>query len=59
MKWSARIAEKLHDVIGLYPSSLAYAIVLSVDENSQIQARYRTRPGLHFKRRRGATITQN
>jgi hypothetical protein len=31
-------AEKLHDVVGLYVSPPAHAIVLSVDEKSQIQA---------------------
>jgi len=31
-------AEKLHDVIGLYVAPPAHAVVLSVDEKSQIQA---------------------
>lgn len=31
-------AEKLHDVVGLYVSPPAHAIVLSVDEKAQIQA---------------------
>ena len=31
-------AEKLHDVVGLYVSPPAHAVVLSVDEKSQIQA---------------------
>src|SRR3546814_485800 len=35
-------AEKLHDVVGLYVSPPAHAIVLSVDEKSQIQALDRT-----------------
>jgi hypothetical protein len=38
-------AEKLHDVVGLYVSPPAHAIVLSVDDKSQIQALDRTRPG--------------
>ena len=38
-------AEKLHDVVGLYVSPPAHAIVLSVDEKSQIQALDRTQPG--------------
>src|SRR3546814_8020242 len=47
-------AEKLHDVVGLYVSPPAHAIVLSVDEKSQIQALDRTQPGLPLKRGRGA-----
>ena len=35
-------AEKLRDVVGLYVSPPAHAIVLSVDEKSQIQALDRT-----------------
>lgn len=49
-------AEKLHDVVGLYVSPPAHAIVLSVDEKSQIQALDRTQPGLPLKRGRGATM---
>lgn len=50
-------AEKLHDVVGLYVSPPAHAIVLSVDEKSQIQALDRTPPGLPLKRGRGGTMT--
>jgi transposase len=39
-------AGKLHDVVGLYVSPPAHAVVLSVDEKSQIQALDRTQPGL-------------
>ncbi len=35
-------AEKLHDVVGLHISPPAHAVVLSVDEKSQIQALDRT-----------------
>ncbi len=52
-------AEKLHDVVGLYVSPPAHAIVLSVDEKSQIQALDRTQPGLPLKRDRGATMTHD
>lgn len=52
-------AEKLHDVVGLYVSPPAHAIVLSVDENSQIQALDRTQPGLPLKKRRGGTMTHD
>ena len=53
------VAEKLHDVVGLYVSPPAHAIVLSVDEKSQIQALDRTQPGLPLKRGRGATMTHD
>ena len=52
-------AEKLHDVVGLDVSPPAHAIVLSVDEKSQIQALDRTQPGLPLKRGRGATMTHD
>jgi DNA-binding MurR/RpiR family transcriptional regulator len=43
-------AEKLADVVGLYLNPPEHAIVLSVDEKSQIQALDRTQPGLPIKR---------
>lgn len=52
-------AEKLRDVVGLYVSPPAHAIVLSVDEKSQIQALDRTQPGLPLKPGRGATMTHD
>ena len=52
-------AEKLRDVVGLYVSPPAHAIVLSVDEKSQIQALDRTQPGLPLKTGRGATMTHD
>ena len=52
-------AEKLHDVVGLYMSPPAHAIVLSVDEKSQIQALDRTQPGLPLKKGRGGTFTHD
>jgi transposase len=52
-------AEKLHDVVGLYVSPPAHAIVLSVDEKSQIQALDRTQPGLPLKKGRGGTMTHD
>jgi len=45
-------AEKLHDIVGLYVSPPAHAVVLSIDEKSQIQALDRTQPGLLLKRGR-------
>ena len=52
-------AEKLHDVVGLYVDPPAHAIVLSVDEKSQIQALDRTQPGLPLKKGRGGTMTHD
>jgi transposase len=52
-------AEKLHAVVGLYVSPPAHAVVLSIDEKSQIQALDRTQPGLPLKKGRGATLTHD
>jgi len=52
-------AEKLHKVVGLYVCAPAHAVVLSVDEKSQIQALDRTQPGLPMKKGRGATMTHD
>src|SRR4051812_3425955 len=52
-------AEKLHAIVGLYVSPPAHAVVLSVDEKSQIQALDRTQPGLPMKKARGATMTHD
>ena len=51
--------EKLHDIVGLYVSPPAHAVVLSIDEKSQIQALDRTQPGLPMKKGRGATMTHD
>ena len=51
--------EKLHDVVGLYVNPPEHAIVLSVDEKSQIQALDRTQPGLPLKKGRAATMTHD
>lgn len=40
------LAEKLHNIVGLYVSPPAHAVELSFDETSQIQAFDRTQPGL-------------
>ncbi|MEM9812635.1 MAG: IS630 family transposase [Pseudomonadota bacterium] len=50
-------AKKLHDVVGLSVGPPAHAVVLSVDETSQIQALDRTQPGLPLKRGRAGTMT--
>jgi transposase len=41
-----QFVDKLRNVVGLYVDPPAHAIVLSVDEKSQIQALDRTQPGL-------------
>jgi hypothetical protein len=46
-------------VVGLYVSPPAHAVVLSVDEKSQIQALDRTQPGLPLKKGRGQTLTHD
>lgn len=50
---------KLRDVVGLYVDPPAHAIVLSVDEKSQIQALDRTQPGLPLKKGRLGTVTHD
>jgi len=50
---------KLRDVVGLYVDPPAHAIVLSVDEKSQIQALDRSQPGLPMKKGRLGTMTHD
>ena len=52
-----QFAEKLKDIVGLYVDPPAHAVVLSVDEKSQIQALDRTQPGLPMKPGRAGTMT--
>ena len=47
----AKFADKLRDIVGLYVDPPAHAVVLSVDEKSQIQALDRTQPGLPYAHR--------
>lgn len=54
-----RFLEKLTDVIGLYLNPPEKAIVLCVDEKTQIQALNRTQPGLPLKRGRCGTMTHD
>jgi len=51
--------DKLRDVVGLYVDPPARAIVLSLDEKSQIQALDRTQPGLPLKKGRLGTMTHD
>jgi DDE superfamily endonuclease/Homeodomain-like domain len=52
-------AAKLKEIVGLYVNPPNHAIVLSVDEKSQIQALDRTQPGLPMKKGRAGTITHD
>jgi len=54
-----RFAEKLDDIVGLYLNPPAHALVLSLDEKSQIQALDRTQPGLPLKKGRCQTMTHD
>jgi transposase len=52
-------AEKLVDVVGLYLNPPEHALVLSVDEKSQVQALDRTQPSLPLKKGRCGTMTHD
>lgn len=52
-------AEKLDAIVGLYLNPPEHAIVLCVDEKSQIQALDRTQPGLPLKKGRAETMTHD
>jgi transposase len=52
-------AEKLDDIVGLYLNPPEHALVLSLDEKSQIQALDRTQPGLPLKKGRCQTMTHD
>ena len=54
-----KFAEKLKNIVGLYVDPPAHAVVLSLDEKSQIQALDRTQPGLPMKRGRAGTMTHD
>ena len=54
-----RFLEKLTDVVGLYLNPPEQAMVLCVDEKSQIQALQRTQPGLPLKKGRCGTMTHD
>jgi hypothetical protein len=51
--------EKVTDVVGLYMNPPDKALVLCVDEKSQIQALDRTQPGLPMKEGRAGTMTHD
>src|SRR5712664_3128686 len=52
-------ASKVRDITGLYLDPPDKALVLSVDEKSQIQALDRTQPGLPMKKGRAGTMTHD
>ena len=54
-----QLLEKLSDVVGLYLNPPQEAIVLCVDEKSQMQALDRTPPGWPLKKGRRGTMTQD
>ena len=54
-----QFVEKLHDIVGLYLNPPDKALVLCVDEKSQIQALDRTQPGLPMKKGRCGTQTHD
>jgi transposase len=55
----AKFLEKLTDVVGLYLNPPDKALVLCLDEKSQIQALDRTQPGLPLKKGRCGTMTHD
>ena len=52
-------AAKLAEIVGLYVDPPAHAVILSLDEKSQIQALDRTQPGLPIKPGRCQTMTHD
>ena len=54
-----KFVEKLTDVVGVYLTPPQNAVVLCVDEKSQIQALDRTQPGLPLKPGRCGTFTHD
>jgi transposase len=52
-------AAKLDAIVGLYLAPPRHAVVLSVDEKSQIQALDRTQPGLPLKPGKAGTMTHD
>ena len=53
----SRVCGKLVGVVCLYVSPPAHAVVLSIDEKSQMQAFNRTQPGMPMKKGRAGTMT--
>jgi hypothetical protein len=55
----AKFAAKVRDIVGLYVDPPAHAVVLSVNEKSQIRALDRIQPGLPLKRGRAGATTHD
>ncbi len=49
----------MQDIVGLYLNPPEHALVLALDEKSQIQALDRTQPGLPLKKGRAQTLTHD
>src|SRR5438067_8887315 len=54
-----QLIDKVRDIVGLYMNPPEHALVLCVDEKSQIQALDRTQPGLPIKKGRCGTMTHD
>jgi hypothetical protein len=54
-----QFAEKLQAIVGLYLNPTERALVVCVDEKSQIQALDRTQPGLPLKKGRDQATTHD
>ena len=54
-----KFEDKVTDIVGLYLNPPDKAVVLCVDEKSQIQALDRTQPGLPMKKGRAGTMTHD
>ena len=54
-----RFEEKLTDVVGVYLNPPDKAVILCVDEKTQVQALDRTQPGLPMKKGRCGTMTHD
>jgi transposase len=54
-----QFAQKVEDVVGLYMDPPMHAVVVSIDEKSQIQALDRTQPGLPIKPGKCGTMTHD
>ena len=54
-----KFADKVEDIVGLYMDPPAHAVVVSIDEKSQIQTLDRTQPGLPLKPGKCGTMTHD
>jgi transposase len=52
-------AEKVEDIVGFYMNPPSHAVIVSIDEKSQIQALDRTQPGLPMKPGKCGTMTHD